>query len=175
MHLQAENYYRFECFDRDGNLKWVEEIANLVTNEGLNDILDKYFKGSAYSASWFVGLIDNASFTSIAAGDTAAGISLNAAGGNAWQEFDEYASATRPALTLGSVASQSVDNSASKASYSINAAGTVNGAFVVNNSTKGANAGGTDKLYGAGSFSSTRTVANGDTLNVTITLTSASA
>lgn len=172
--LVGRNIYKFECYDRFGKLKWVEEIPNLIVNEGLDDVLNKYFKGSGYTAAWYVGLIDNASFSAIAAGDTAAKITgtVNAPTTNAWQEFDDIDEANRPALTLGSVSGQSVDNSASKAAFTINATGTVNGAFVVTTNTILGTSG---VLYGAASFSATRAVESGDTINVTVTLTSASA
>ncbi len=51
-----KSLYRFECVGRDGRVKWVEEIHNLVVNAGLNDLLDKYFKGEGYTAAWYVGL-----------------------------------------------------------------------------------------------------------------------
>ena len=54
--LGASSLYMFECFDADGNLKWREEVHNLVCNGGLDDVLTKYFKGSAYTAAWYVGL-----------------------------------------------------------------------------------------------------------------------
>lgn len=163
--IQLENVYLFEAFDKDGNLKWVEEVPNTVVNEGLNDLLDKYLKGSSYTAAWYVGLINNSGFSAIAAGDTAA----SHAG---WTELTGYSESVRQTLTLGSVASQSVDNSASKASFSINATVTINGAFVISNSTKSGTSG---VLYGAASFSSPRSLVSGDTLNVTVTLTAASA
>lgn len=162
--------YTFECFDRHGFLRWTETVRNLVVNEGLDDILDKYFKGSSYTAGWFVGLVDNAGFTAIAAGDTAAGIA--ASPGNAWDELTNYTEGVRQTLTLGTVSGQSVDNSASKASFSINATVTIKGAFAVTNNTKG---GGTGVLYGAAAFVASRAAESGDTLNVTVTLTSASA
>lgn len=151
--------YRFECFDRDGNLKWVEEVKNLVTNEGLNDLLSKYFKGSTYTAAFYVGLKGAGT---IAAGDTLA----SHAG---WTEVTDY-SGNRKALTLGSVASQSVDNSASKASFAINATVTAAGGFIatVDTGTSGV-------LYGAANFGTSRDLINGDTLNVQATLTAASA
>jgi hypothetical protein len=66
-----------------------------------------------------------------------------------------------------------VDNSASKAQFSINATATIGGAFIVTNSTKG---GTTGILYGGGAFTEgNRSVVNGDTLNVTVTLTAAAA
>jgi len=163
--LAFRNVYRFECYDRNGNLKWVEEVPNIVVNVGLNDVLDKYFKGSTYTAAHYVGLVDNASFSAYAAADT---MSSHAG----WSESTAYSNANRPTLTLGTVASQSVDNSASKAAFNINATATIKGAFVTTNNTKG---GTTGTLYGAASFASTRAVENGDTLNVTCTLTAASA
>lgn len=157
--------YEIECVGPDGKRKWIETQHNVVTNEGRDDVLDKYFKGSAYTATWFVGLIDNLSFTAVAAGDTAAQIN----GTNGWLELSEYSEAVRQTAVFGTVASQSVDNSASKASFSMNATKTVEGAFVVTTSAKD---GITGVLYSASSFAAARAVASGDTLNVTVTLTS---
>ena len=161
-HALARTSYKVECFDIDGNLKWVEMFDNLVVNAGLDDILDKYFKGSTYTASFFVGIVDNAGWTAYAAADTMASHT-------GWAESSAYSEGTRPALTLGTVASQSVDNSASKAAYSINATKTIRGAFVTDSNTKG---GATGLLYGEGDFAASRAVVSGDTLNVTVTMTS---
>lgn len=156
--------YRVECFGPDGQLKWVETIDNIVVNVGLDDILDKYYKGSTYTASHFVGLTDGT--PTVAAADTMASHV-------GWAEVHtEYSEATRPALTLGTVSGQSVDNSASKATYSITGTATVGGAFVTTDSTKNG-AGGT--LVGVGAFTGgDKAVANLDTLNVTVTLTASS-
>lgn len=172
LDLIGHNTYRIECVKPDCTLRWAEDITNLITNEGLDDILDKYLKGSAYTASFFVGLIDNAAFVAIAAGDTAAGITTDALGSNGWGEVTEYTEGARQSLTLGAVASQSVDNSASKAAFSINATITLKGAFIATASAKLATTG---VLYGAAAFAATRAAENGDTLNVTATFTSASA
>lgn len=153
--------YRFECYGPDGALKWVEEVPNLVVNTGLNDILDKYYKGSAYTAAHYVGLTDGT--PTFAAGDTMA----SHAG---WVEVAGYSEATREAFTPGTVASQSVDNSASKASFSINATVTVGGAFLTTDSTK---SGTTGTLIGGAAFSADRSLASGDTLNVQVTATAA--
>lgn len=158
-----KNVYTVECFDKHGNPKWVEKIQNIVTTQGFNDLLDKYFKGSTYTAAWYVGLIDNAGFSALAAGDTAAEIN----GSNGWDEMSEYDEATRPALTLGTPASASVDNSASKAVFTISATKTANGIFVVSTNTIDGTSG---ILYGAASFGSPRAVVDDDVLNVTVTL-----
>lgn len=159
------NLYTVECRDADGNLKWADTSKNTVVNVGLDDVLDKYLKGSTYTASFFVGLTDGT--PTPAAADTMA-----THGG--WVEIHtQYSEAARPALTLGTVASQSVDNSLSKASYSITGSTTVGGLFITTNSTKN---GTTGTLYGIVAFSGgDKAVDNGDTLNVTATFTAASA
>lgn len=157
--------YEFWAYDRNGNLKWHEVCHNLVVNVGLNDLLDKYFKGSTYTASFYVGLTDGT--PTVAAGDTMA----SHAG---WVEVTAYDESTRPALTLGSVSGQAVNNSASKAVFTISTnSTTIGGAFVVTNSTKG---GTTGTLYGAAAFTGgDKTLDDGDTLAVQINLSAAAA
>lgn len=157
--LGMKSIYHVECLDRDGNLKWVEDVSNLVVNAGLNDLLDKYFKGSGYTAAWYVGLKGTGT---VAAGDTLA----SHAG---WTEITDYAD-DRKALTLGSVSGQSVSNSGSPASFAINDSATVAGAFIAT-----AASGTSGVLYGAANFGSSRAVESGDTLNVTVSLTAADA
>lgn len=144
--------YLVECFDEDGALKWVEEFRNLVTTEGKNDILDKYFKGSAYTAAWYLGLK--------AAGSAAVGDTLASHAG--WVESTPY-SGNRPAITFGTTSAGS--NTTTAVSISINATATVAGAFIgsVNTGTSG-------KLYSVGDFGASRSVISGDTLNVTPTV-----
>jgi len=154
-------HYKVECYDKHGNLKWVDEFDNLVVDEGLNDNLDKYFKGSNYTAAFYVGI--TGSSPSPSASDT---MSSHAG----WSEVTAYSESSRPTLTLGTVSNKSVDNSANKAQFTINADNTtIGGAFVTTDSTKG---GTTGTLYGVGAFSAgDKTLDNGDILQVTITLT----
>ena len=156
MHkLALKNKYTFIC-RRKGVILWREDIENLIPTIGLNDILDKYFKGSSYTAGWFVGLIDNAGFSALASGDTLASHT-------GWTEFTNY-TGVRKALTLGTVLGASVDNSANKAEYTIGTGGgTINGGFVCSSSI----------LYGEGSFTTPRALSAGDILEVLVTLTSA--
>lgn len=147
---------------REGRIIWEEEAENLTTNAGLALMLSTFWKGSAYTASFFVGLKSSGT---IANTDTSA----SHAG---WTEVTAYADGTRPALTLGSVSgttTASVDNSASPASFSINAANTsVSGAFVATSSAKGSTS---DTIIGAADFAAARTMQSGDSLSVTTTLT----
>lgn len=152
--------YSVECIDACGQSRWRDHFANTVVTAGKNDLLTQYFKGSAYTAAWHVGLVDNAGFSAIAAADTMA-----SHGG--WAESAAYSNANRPALTLGAASAGSIDNAAAVASFSINATAMIRGAFVANNSTKGGAAG---TLYSAGAFAANRSVVSGDTLNITVTL-----
>lgn len=157
--MKRTTWYVRECRDANGNLKWVDRQHNLVVTAGLNDSLNQHFKGSSYTAAWYVGMTTASNTFALA--DTMA----SHAG---WTESTVYSNATRPALTLGTVAAGSVDNTASKAVFNINSSGTVGGAFLVTDSTKG---GATGTLYGGAAFGANRTVASGDTITITVTLT----
>jgi hypothetical protein len=160
---KAGGVFTVQCHDKDGNLKWEESSENLVVNVGLQDMNTKYFKGAAYTAAWYMGLITGpGSSTTIAAGDTLA----SHAG---WTEFSNY-SGTRPALTFGTATTADpsvISNSASPASFSISGAGgIVAGAFVASTTS-----GTSGILFSASDFQSPgdRVVVSGDTLNVTYT------
>jgi hypothetical protein len=156
--------YQVDCIRPDGSLRWSETVKNLVPDAGLDEILSRSWKASALTVADHVGLMDGT--PTVAAGDTMAAHA-------GWVEVTDYDEATREALTLGAVSGQSVDNSASKASYAINATVTIGGAFICDNNTKG---GATGTLLGAAAFTAgDRAAQAGDTLNLTITLTAASA
>jgi hypothetical protein len=160
--VQAGGVFLFKCYDKDGNLKWEDSVHNLVVNGGLQDMNDKYFSGSGYTAAWYIGLVNASPTPSYAAGDTAA----SHAG---WAETTAYSQSTRPQATFGSatLADPSViSNSGSPATFSINGTVTVAGAFLISNSTKGGTSG---ILFSASNFQSpgSRAVVNGDTLTVT--------
>lgn len=163
-NIKLYNIWTFEAYDPDGNHLWTITEKNLVVNEGLDEILDKFWKGSTYTASHFVGL--TAGTPTFAAGNTLA----SHAG---WTEQTGYDEAARQTLTLGTVSGQSVDNSASKASFTITSnSTTVGGGFIATNSTKG---GTTGILIGGAAFTGgDQTLSAGSTLNVTATLTASS-
>lgn len=152
--------YQVECFGPDGTLKWSDTFENLVTTEGLNKYLDAALKTGLASPAWYVGLKGTGS---AAAGDTLA----SHAG---WTELTPY-TGNRPAFTPGTISAGSVDNSASKATYAITGTATVAGAFVCS-----AASGTSGTLLGAGDFGAgSKSVGNGDTLNITVTASMTSA
>lgn len=146
--------YEVECRGADGQVKWTERIENLVTTVGKTDLIDKYFKGAAYTAGWYLGLKG--------AGSAANGDTLASHAG--WSEVNPY-TGNRPAITFGTTSGGS--NTATAVSFSITLAGptTVAGAFVAS-----AASGTSGLLYSAGDFAVSRSVVAGDTLNVTVTV-----
>lgn len=152
------------CRDKDGNIKWEAKTHNLVVNVGLKDMNDKYFSGSTYTATWYLGLYGAGASNSPAAGDT---MSSHAG----WTENTTYSNANRVTCTFGAATTADpsvISNSASPAVFNINGTTTVGGAFLTSNNTKG---GTTGILFSAGDFSSPgdRSVVNGDTVTVTYT------
>jgi hypothetical protein len=164
LEIRPGTDHMVRCIAPDGRLKWRERVHNLVVNAGLDDLLDKYFKAAAYTAAWYVGLTDGT--PSIVADDTMASHP-------GWEEITAYDEAARRTLVLGAVSGQSVDNSASKAAFTMSAAATVGGLFLCTDNTKG---GASGTLYGAVAFAGgDKSVDDNDQIIVTTTLTAASA
>jgi len=153
--------WELECLDKDGRLKWKAEAHNLVVTVGLQHILDVVFAGSTQVNPWYVGL--TAGSPSPAAGDTMA----SHAG---WTEFTTYSESVRQTYTDARTG-QSVDNDASKAAFSINGSGTVGGAFLVSDSTKGGSSG--TLLCAVAATEGNRSVVSGDTINAKYTFSAA--
>lgn len=154
--------FHVKCFDKEGNLKWQLDKPNLVVNEGLQDMNAKYFTGSGYTATWYLGLI-SASNPTIAAADTLA----SHAG---WSEIPVNTgySGNRKQITFGAAtdANPSVIYNGTAAQFSMLGTYIVSGAFLasVASGTSGI-------LFSASEFDSPgdRSVVSGDTLNVTYT------
>jgi hypothetical protein len=154
---EAHGIYTVECIGPDGAVKWSDSIENLVTTAGKNALLDIGLGGSTFTAMK-LGLVDNASFSAFAAGDTMA----SHAG---WIESTAYSNAARPTPTFNAASAGSKATTAT--AFTINATATINGCFLTDTGTKG---GATGLLYSCGSFSGgNKAVANGDMLNVTYT------
>jgi hypothetical protein len=163
--LTAMGRFKIQCFDKDGNLKWEDENHNLVVSVGLQYMAGVALTSTAQITTWYVGLYGAGASNTPAAGDTMA----SHAG---WTEVVPYSNATRPQCNFATAttANPSVaTNSASVAAFNINATQVVGGAFLVSNNTK---SGSTGTLFSAADFSAPgdRSVASGDTLNVTYTL-----
>ena len=160
--IRLKGHFDVVCIGPDGQEKWRDVIENLVTTVGKNDILDKYLLGSAYTQTFRMGL---AGAGTKAAGDTQA----SHAG---WLEVGLANAPTytgnRKDVTMGSASSGS--SVSPTQAFSITSSGTVAGCFT-NNGGSATKDNTTGVLFSAGDFSGgSKTVANGDTLNVTYTL-----
>lgn len=173
--METHGRYHVVCHDADGNLKWEDDIENVVCTEGKNFALDQILGGTAFVAA-YLGLISSVSWSAVAAGDTMAQI----AGTNGWREagttnapqWTTPASGARGTPSF-SAASGGVKSTSAAVTFSISTSGTIKGCFVVigtgavatNLSTAG-------KLLSAGTFTGgDKVVGNGDTLSVTYSLT----
>ena len=152
------NFWKVTCLDKDGNIKWEEDNKNIIVTAGLNHILDVQFHAATQVTTWYIGL--KGAGTPVAA-DTMASHS-------SWAELTGY-SGNRKEWTEGAASSGSMTNSSS-VDFTINATATIAGAFLNTAATGTAGV-----LYGVVDFSSSRAVISGDTLQVTVTVTAASA
>lgn len=155
-----------ECFDKSGNLKWKEDVHNIVTNEGLNALLNIMLHGSTQITTWYCLLFE--SDTTPAAGTTYAT--------PVFTESTAYDESTRPAYNEAAASSQSITNSANKAVFTISGTKTMYGAALVGGgsapSTKGDTAGG-GTMFCAAKFSSARSVVDDDVINLTYSISAA--
>lgn len=169
-HFQVEHM-------RGGKRIGSYRFKNGIVNEGKNKLLNVMFHGATQITTWYLGLIDNSGFTTLANDDIYDDINQ---AGNGWDEFDDYtdpananSATTRPAWTEGAASGQSITNS-SVVEFDITGTGTVKGLFVAggganpnlkndhaNDATLWATA-----LFTGGDVP----VLNGDTLKVTYTV-----
>jgi hypothetical protein len=124
---------------RANQLLGVYHPFNDITNEGLLKLLSVMFNAGTQVTTWYIGLVDNASFSAFADGDTY--VDINQAG-NGWDEFSSYTDAnnadsatTRPVWTEDAPSANSITNGTTKAIYDITGAGTIHGILVAGGGT----------------------------------------
>jgi hypothetical protein len=158
--LSSGGVFTVTCYDKDGHEKWVDIAPNLVVNTGLQAMNTQFFTGSAYTAAWYIGLVNGTSAsTTFSGGDT---LTIHAG----WTENTDYVG-NRKAASFGTATladPSNINNSSSAASFTMNANATIAGAFLTNVATTT-----TGLLFSAADFQSPgdRTVVTGDVLNVT--------
>ena len=177
--MTQEGFYHVECRDAQGNLKWEEQVPNLVVAIGKQLMLDTLLKGSSYSVTGpFLGLT-KVSLTPAATDTMTTLVTTNAAeftnytvGGSAVRGTAVFGSAT----STGSTPSNVTSSTATGITYTITGAGgTVYGCFLVLGSgavSTLSNTGGT--LYSEGNFSVAKATTAGDTVTVTYSTTATS-
>jgi len=155
---------RWDCeLYRKGELidKWTE--GNVITDEGLNAMLDVMFHDATQIETWYIF-----PFT---AGSPATSSTYATSGLTESTVYDE---AARVAFNEAAASGKSIANSANKATFTFNDTATITGAALVGGGTdpsvKSDTAGG-GTLFCASTFSSSRSVVSTDVLQITCTIT----
>ena len=141
---------------RDGQIIDHWEQPNLVTNEGLDDVLDIMFHAATQITTWYIGVFEG-NYTPVAS-VTAASVTADST------ECTAYDEATRQAYVEAAASSQSITNSASRATFTFNATKTIYGAFLASASAKSATTG---SLFSISRFASSKSVVATDQLLIT--------
>jgi len=158
MSVGVENFWHVECFDKTGDLKWIEDFPNLVTVLGRARLLNCMF-GNYVTTEWHIGLK--------AGGEESTADTLDSHAG--WAESRCYAG-TRPTFTDTTATSGEISNTGNASTFDIvTDASSIAGAFLTNSSDS--SAGAPLIIYGVGEFASTRVCSSGDKLVVTVTCT----
>lgn len=166
--------------DKYGNIKWEDTLGhrdpitgewvdhNLIVNQGLDHALDIVLSAGTQITTWYIALLGS-SPSPVATWTYANTMST------ANQEVTAYDEVNRVTWSDGGVSGQSVSNSASPATFTIDTnSTTVGGAALVSNNTKNDTAGGGAVMYAAGAFTAgNKLLDDNDTLDVTATYTAA--
>lgn len=162
--------YEVWCVGPDGKIKWHDTIDNVVATVGKNLALDTFLAGAAYTVTGpFMGLISSTSFSAVAAADTMASHAGWLEAGNA--NAPTYTAPRKTAVWA--VAAAGAKALSAALPFLITGSGTIKGCFIA----YGAAAVSTidsalGTLLSAGLFSGgDKVVSNGDTVNVSYTLT----
>jgi len=153
--------------DRFGNIIEEEVFKNLITNEGLDYILNSACHGDTQISSWY--------FAPFTAAHTPAATDTYASPGYT-EATSEYSESNRQEWAEGASSSQSITNS-SAATITAATSVTIYGAGIVGGGTAASTKGNTDgggTLLASGQFSSSKSLANGETLDMTYTLSASS-
>lgn len=164
--FSVAGYWRFVARRVDGSIKWIEEIKNVVTDVGINDMLDVYFHSKTATAegSWYVGLTTGT--PTVAITDTSA----SHAGWTEWTTYDE---AARQAWGHAAPAAKVVTNATALTYTSSSDTQTVGGGFLITVATKG---GATGVLFNVAQFTGgNKSLDTGETIDITVTITGADA
>jgi hypothetical protein len=160
--MSIHGTYHAVCYDANGNLKWEDDIINLVTTVGKNLTLDTVLGNSAAGA--VVMGLKGTGTADVADTQSSHASWLEVGGTNA----PAY-TGSRPTPSFSSASAGSKTTS-SAVSFSMTSTGTVAGCFInIGGSATKDNTTGT--LFSAGDFSSSKAVVNGDTIAVTYTAT----
>jgi len=143
---------------RDGEVVQTAYAYNDIVDQGMNSLLDVFFRNQTQIPIWYMGLI-NTSGASLSNSDTAAT--------HTWTENTAWTGGgTRLSWTgaLAAAATRSISNSTTL-DFAFTTTENIHGIFIQSTSS-----GSTGTLWSTAPFSTDVTVNNGDTLKVTYTV-----
>lgn len=165
----AGSRWNFECYDKDGNLKWVDlDRPNTITNEGLDAWLNIMFHGATQITTWYIVPVET---------DTTAAVTMTYAVPG-FTEWDGYSELTRQVFVGAAASSQSITNSANKAVYTSTEDKTLYGGALVGGGTDAdtiSDTAGGGTLFCYAKFSAGKPVENTDTFKIYSTISIANA
>lgn len=165
IHFPKQNAIAFGRYTHDVNGLDVREDDNIVVTEGLTHMLDVVLHGTTAVATWYFGLF-SANVTPV---NTWMAANFTANATEITSNTEGYSETTRQAFVEAAAAAGSINNTASKAAFTIATATsiTVWGAGLLSSSVKG---GTTGTLMSSAKFSAARTLYDTDVFNLGYTL-----
>jgi len=143
--------------------KWVE--GNVCMTQGLNHMLDVTFHGTTPLGTWYLLLFE----------DNYIPLITDVYATKGFTESSAYNEATRPAFVEAAASAKVTTNTASKATFTMNATKTIYGAALVSatadGATKGNSAGAGGVMFCASKFSTAKSVVATDILQVSCSIT----
>jgi len=159
--MRIGGVFDFICHDGKlpyGNIKWQEQAHNVVCNDFMTAALNILFEGSGASTEFYVGLME------LTGAVTTADTMASHAGWNRCNCYNGNQKLWESAAASG----RSITNSANKAQFVMTGTSTIWGGFIDSQLNKASTTG---TLVCVAQFTGTsRSVASGDTVEVTYTL-----
>ena len=153
--MKPTGQWTWRVHDRDGLLIAEQKFPNGATIVGLNDVLSCYFVGGTQRIAWYLGLIDNTGFVTLAASDSMASHP-------GWTENTSYAGNRQQWLPNAPAGGLTIN--ANPASFTMSSGGIICGSFIVSDPVKGV---GNGILYATGLGAQPQQVSVGQVLTVT--------
>ena len=153
--------FDIEVYDKDGKFISKSSCHNIVTDEGLDHLLNVVLEDTAKVATWYCAIFAD-DYTPD--GDETYAVPE-------YTEWENYDEATRPEFNNATSVAKSTTNSANKAAFTANTgAATLYGASILSVNTKGDEVGG-GVLFCLGTFTVAQPVIATNVVNLTYTIT----
>lgn len=170
LSVKVGGHWDVTCIDgKTRAVKWVEHTHNVITNQGLNYLLNVAFEGVTQLTTFYIAPFNDDSTVTASHTYAAPGYTEATAYDEAGRVVFNSASAA-----MSSGATGSITNSANQATFTLNASMVMYGCGLVGGTSdatvKGDTAAGGAILFCGNRFSTSRTVQSGDKIQVTYNL-----